>query len=324
MISGELGSTAHGNSLRERYLSARPFPHLVLDDFLTPALLEGVLREFPAFRPELAVSENGVSEGKMVQSDIASLGPAFLALDELLRGPDFLALLSRVTRIEGLLADPSYYGGGVHCSLPGQELDLHLDFNRHPARNWRRRINVLLYLNRGWAPGAGGELELHSDPRDPARNQSVAVAPLANRLVIFETNESSWHGHGKIQGVPRASVAAYYYTDAGAEAFDPHFTVYADRPLTGEESPDELVRALAKRRTHLARLLLNEGGMLETLRKMNERAAEALERLGGTASAELAQGLDYRIAQAYEREKSLQRLIDALSDEIEALRFLAD
>ena len=37
-----------GKSLADRYQTAEPFPHIVIDDFIDDDLLKRVLREFPA------------------------------------------------------------------------------------------------------------------------------------------------------------------------------------------------------------------------------------------------------------------------------------
>lgn len=45
-----------------------------------------------------------------------------------------------------------------------------------------RRVTAILYLNPGWEPAHGGELQLFPWPRPP-----VTIPPLDNRLVIFST-----------------------------------------------------------------------------------------------------------------------------------------
>ena len=76
-----------------------------------------------------------------------------------------------------------------------------------------RRINVFLYFNKDWDDSWGGHLELW----DAAMTHPVvAIAPLFNRLVIFEASEYSWHGHPDPLQCPfnesRKSIAMYYYT----------------------------------------------------------------------------------------------------------------
>ena len=147
-------------------------------------------------------------------------------------------MIGRLTGIPNLLYDRWYFGGGTHENREGQDLDPHVDFNRHPIENWHRRLNLIVYLNPDWQDDWGGSLELHSDPRAADDRVSV-ITPLYNRAVIFETTETSWHGFNRIalpaskQDVSRKSVALYFYTvdRPEAELADTHSTIYVDRPL---------------------------------------------------------------------------------------------
>ena len=74
----------------------------------------------------------------------------YAELDALIQSGDWLALLTRITGIPGLLYDPYYLGGGTHENRSGQGLDPHVDFNYHPSERWHRRLNLIVYLNRAW------------------------------------------------------------------------------------------------------------------------------------------------------------------------------
>jgi len=123
-------------------------------------------------------------------------------------------MLSELTGIEGLIADEGMEGGGLHQSLRGGYLNVHADFTVHPLHpTWRRRVNLLLYLNERWPPEYGGALELWS--KDMRRCVSK-IEPLGNRAVIFNTESDSFHGHpDPLQcpaGESRKSLALYYFT----------------------------------------------------------------------------------------------------------------
>lgn len=273
-----------------RFASGDPFRHVLIESFFEPAFLSQLLAEFPPFERGNARNEAGGLGGKSVVERIRTLGPAFAALDDLVQSPTFLGWLSGVTGIPDLHYDPHYFGGGTHDNRHGQELDPHIDFNHHPVTNEHRRLNLILYLNEGWDPAWGGNLELHSDPRAPD-DRIVEIAPLQNRCVIFETTESSWHGFSKIQlpeaerSRSRRSIALYFYTASrpADEAGDPHSTVYVDRPLPvhlkaghtlSVEDENELAIAIARRDQHIQRLY----GDVQRLMTENEQAKAALGR----------------------------------------------
>lgn len=247
-----------------------PFRHVVIENFFAPDFLARLLAEFPAFERGNARNEAGELAGKSTVERIRALGPAYAELDDRIQSREFLDLVSRITGIPKLLYDEHYFGGGTHENRRGQDLDPHVDFNRHPVTGWHRRLNLIVYLNPEWEDAWGGSLELHSDPRR-ADNQVTLVTPLMNRAVIFETTEWSWHGFARIAPpgdrpqITRRSIALYFYTveRPAEELADPHSTIYVDRPLSGhyvaghtlsEDDQRELAIAIARRDQHIQRL----------------------------------------------------------------------
>ena len=73
----------------------------------------------------------------------------------------------------------------------GGLLDVHIDGNYHDATGLNRRINAILYLNPDWQLGWGGELGLYDSHGDVCLKE---VAPLFNRIVIFDSHDASFHG----------------------------------------------------------------------------------------------------------------------------------
>lgn len=258
--------------LNREFISAKPFRHIAIDNFLDMDFARALLDAFPAFDEKLAVNENGEVGGKAVHQKIATLGPVWRKLDKLVQAEEFRALISDITGIPGLKFDPDYYGGGTHENLHGQSLNPHVDFNFHPRTRQHRRMNLILYLSPEWDQAWGGSIQLHRDPyKPPAQDDIVTITPVFNRCVIFETNEYSWHGFESInlpqdkRMLSRKSFALYYYTDErpaeelGAE----HSTIYVERHLPEEIKAGTVLSAeqllqiqnlLNQRDQHLQRL----------------------------------------------------------------------
>lgn len=232
----EAQAVAAAAKLAADYRSAAPFPHIVLDDFLPSAATEKVLAEFP--RDIIGEQERTqeLYKGFRLPDDLPQ-GFA-RALFYGFNGRPFLRFLEELTGIEGLIPDPYYLGGGFHETRRGGRLGIHADFNLHKKMRLRRRINVLVYLNREWDESYGGALELWS--QDMSRKEK-SIAPRFNRCVIFNTDATSWHGHPDPLACPesitRKSLALYYYTASDAIFSEEKVktTVFKTRPGSGDK-----------------------------------------------------------------------------------------
>ena len=201
-------------ALATRYQAAEPYPHIVLDGVLTPDALADAMVEFPTVDAPGWLDYRHVNEFKWANTHPETWGPTLQATARALMEPAFVHFLERLTGIESLLPDRSMDGGGLHQTLPGGHLNVHADFTaHHTVPGWRRRVNILLYLNERWDPAWGGELELWARDMQTA---VTTVTPAANRMLIFTTDESTFHGHPEPlrspSGVARQSLALYYFT----------------------------------------------------------------------------------------------------------------
>jgi len=221
--------------LRERYSSADPFPHIVLDGLFDDAVLEDVLADFPKPEETRWMRFDSATEKKLgfyhEHSTITDRVRAFL---DAMNGFEMLLFLEALTGMEGLIPDPYFGGGGLHQIEPGGFLKIHADFNVHPKLELDRRANLLIYLNKDWREEWGGHLELWNPSMTACRQR---IAPRFNRTVIFSTTDTSFHGHPHPlrtpPGVTRKSVSLYYYT-AGRpeqERSPAHDTIFKE---TGE------------------------------------------------------------------------------------------
>jgi len=219
--------------LNRQFRNNKPYPHLHLREFLDPEIAVRMSREFPGLETDAWTRYKHQNENKLGLTK-RELFPALIGevVDEL-NSPEFLSWLSEVTGIPGLLADDSLEGGGLHQSGPGGFLNVHTDFRTHHYhKNWRRRVNLILYLNPKWEEAWGGAIELW----DRNVRECVAkVPPFINDALIFGTNEISYHGFPEPltcpEGQSRKSLALYYYTiDQNVTA---RSTNYRARPKDG-------------------------------------------------------------------------------------------
>ena len=139
---------ALGSALHDQYVSASPFPHIVIDNLLDPAVLRRVVDEFPGrekgrFSDAYSQLKTGYTHGQIRSAYIQDL------LNVLNSAP-FVMFLQNLTGIRGLVTDAHYTGGGLHETARGGHLAVHADFNIHPHTKLQRRLNLILFLNDDW------------------------------------------------------------------------------------------------------------------------------------------------------------------------------
>lgn len=216
------------------YQQAEPYPHAQFDDFLEEWAARQAMEAFPQIGDEGWIHYLHVNEKKHGLNKMDRIPPFLQDVIRELNSDAFVQALSRLTGIPGLMPDPSLEGGGLHQSRRGGYLNIHADFTVHPhQRNWRRRVNVLVYLNADWQAEYGGDLELWSRDMKACEQK---ISPVFNRCVIFNTDEDSYHGLPDPIQCPeemtRKSIALYYFTEE-AEAPRKRATNYRARPGDG-------------------------------------------------------------------------------------------
>jgi hypothetical protein len=211
------------------YFSATPFPHAVVNGAFDNKLLETVESELAAITHWNGQSAHQFAQRKRWCSRPEFMGEKTRVLLDYLQGPTFLPILETITGISGLIPDPYLEGGGIHSISRGGYLGVHADFNFHPRLQLHRRINLILYLNHGWQREWGGALELWSTT---TRRCEREIFPEINTMVIFNTTDTSLHGHPRPLECPeerlRSSIALYYYSAVRPdhELSAPHSTNY--------------------------------------------------------------------------------------------------
>ncbi len=235
------------------YQSNSPFPHIVLDEFMPKEALKQVLDAFPSPEQLAFYQYDNPLEKKLAFDQLDQLPACIASLLQELNSPAFLRFLETLTGIEGLMGDPYYRGGGIHQIPKGGKLDVHVDFNCHPKLKLQRRLNALIYLNEDWDEDYGGHFELWSGRQEKGQHYleqcEQSVLPIFNRFVLFNTSETSYHGHPEPLNCPenrtRKSIATYYYTvdRPEDEVADPHSTTFIKRPTDKEDEELEQLRA---------------------------------------------------------------------------------
>ncbi len=172
-----------------------PFPHLIVDDFLPVGLREAAALSWPA--PDWP---GWVHYETKAASDLKVAIPP--ACSEVVR-----RIALRAAVLPDVVMDLSLYGGGLHQIDPGKDLRRHRDASHHARLGLRRALSAVCYIHPHWLSEWGGELHLWAGDAI-----GKSIRPLPGRLVIFVTDDRSWHSVSTVTGPSsRLSIAIFGY-----------------------------------------------------------------------------------------------------------------
>jgi 2OG-Fe(II) oxygenase superfamily len=218
LVNPRLFDPSYLEGIREKFRSASPFPHLVIEDWFSPDLLSLALEEFNLSAPEDWRDFTTSHEQTIRWRVGARLGPASQIYFGIVNSGWFVDLLSQVTSVPDLLPDPHLFGGGLHETRNGGHFGVHRDFDVHVRTGLRNEMVLLTYLNHNWDSSWDADLELW----DERRHKCIkSVSPEFGRSILMRHGRVSFHGHPRPMrtpdGVARRSLATYYYTNQHAE-----------------------------------------------------------------------------------------------------------
>ena len=235
------------------YNQAQPFPHIVIDNFLPPSILNGVIDDFRNHN-DWGWDNSQYSQQHQVKKFFSPWnenGSNTLPINtklilNYLNSPETISMLEKLTGINGLIVDPTLLGGGMHKIDSGGKLSIHADSRKHAVTGNYRRINLLVYLNKNWNSEWGGSLQLWNNDMTTMVQD---IQPFFNRVVIFNTGGDTYHGHPHAlntpEGVSRISLALYYYTKENPDTDENNVTsaVWKDVPSeTKQITPTKVIK----------------------------------------------------------------------------------
>ena len=234
-----------------QYRTAKPFPYIVIDNFLPEFLLQSCLNEIKK-HDEWYTNQEGWIEpfevnkfyypnGNTDMMEFSRKLPITNMVTEYMNSEPFLKFLENLTGFEKLYRDPIMLGGGIHKIKKGGKLSVHIDYNEHPDKKWKRNLNLLIYLNENWKSEWEGNLEFWDVN---STKKHIEVEPIFNRAVIFSIEDAP-HGHpiplNTPEDVYRYSLALYYFTDE--EVTNKHSVIFfEDAKLGITENIDDIFK----------------------------------------------------------------------------------
>ena len=218
--------SANKRDLERMWIDSKPVSHFFIDDLLPEDFCLDVANSFPD--PDKLMLKSSLRERKRVSVNINEYAPCLADCLLAFQDQEVIEVIAEITGLKGLEADPTLYASGISVMSKGDFLNPHID-NSHDGDHVRyRALNLLFYVSPDWKLENGGNLELW----DEKISQPHTVLSKFNRLVVMQTNRTSWHSVNKVLvDKSRRCVSNYYFaaTAPGEKEYS-NITSFAGRP----------------------------------------------------------------------------------------------
>ena len=238
------------SALNTLFLNAKPFEHVVIDNFLETSYAEKISEIFPVVNSDWHEYKNPI-EVKYTYDNVNELDKDTKDFFYYLSTPELTNIMRDITSIRNLEYDEYLHGAGLHNHPRYGRLNIHLDYEKHPISGKERRLNVILFMSKDWDPLWNGANELWD--KDVTKCITKTHVKF-NRAIIFKTNDISWHGlPDKIMcpdDVFRNSLAYYYVSPLNTLKTEENYrkkAMFVKRP---EDPFDEQLQKLYDIRPH--------------------------------------------------------------------------
>ncbi len=157
--------------------------YVVVDDFISDEMFNGIMGFFQEMESadKLKKAGIGTQQDYQVKAEIRGDFIYWLDEDRDLALKTFFELKDELIQSLKRFCYLSLSGSEFHIAKypAGSYYHRHLDqFNERT----NRQITVLIYLNKHWKPGNGGELVIYKE------DQEILVEPVAKRLLLFKSD----------------------------------------------------------------------------------------------------------------------------------------
>ena len=138
---------------KDVYKNAKPFPHLVIDNFLESSHAVKLSKCFQLER--IKQNKNWIhhqndNADRYRLEDEYYMDKDIQSFARYTNSRDFILFLESITSYNSLIGDPYFVGGGAMSTSRGGFLNMHVDFNwSHKLQLWRK-INFIIYLTEDW------------------------------------------------------------------------------------------------------------------------------------------------------------------------------
>jgi Rps23 Pro-64 3,4-dihydroxylase Tpa1-like proline 4-hydroxylase len=221
--------TEREDSIRQQWLNPKSTTtrHFVIDELLPADIARSIYDAFPRDGNGFFNRES-FREKKRTSANLDAYDPILSDITYAFQDRRIVDLISGLIKLRQIEPDPLLYAGGLSMMFQGDFLNPHIDNSHDVKRQRYRRLNLLYYVSPGWSLENGGNFELW----DEHRRVPKTLTSEFNRIVVMETNKTSWHSVSpvKVPG-PRCCVSNYYFSAISPDETEYfHVTSFSGRP----------------------------------------------------------------------------------------------
>jgi hypothetical protein len=237
-----------------QYKNIVPYPYTFQDDILNRDFANTLQNEIMNIPDDEWDRYENPFESKYTLRDKYNFPENLKKLYKELESEDFIEKISNIVGYK-LIVDPTRNFWGVHKYNNGDKLDIHVDAGLHPTTKQKKQITFGIYLSVNWKEEYGCQLEIWSG--DCAESNSAklytkinSIAPLFNRMVMFNCNDYAWHGNPEPAKCPEDSKRIFITISYLSENYEDKnkrqkafFVARPDDPTDEEKDKLRLLRA---------------------------------------------------------------------------------
>lgn len=181
--------------------------HAVIDNLLPDDIARTIYESFP--KAEDMRLMKTFREQKYTSKSLGKFAPVLREITFAFQDSEVLRTVERCTGLSQQHPDPNLYAGGLSLMTRGHYLWPHLDNSHDGELRYYRTLNLLYYASPNWKLENGGNLQLWNTNV----TENITLPSLFNRLILMETNKSSWHSVSRLEvDQPRICVSNYYFS----------------------------------------------------------------------------------------------------------------